>query len=438
MVTRSGNSTPLAALQLAPAVGSLDHAVGEYLTHKQVRLSTSSYRGYSDTLKFLCEQYPTLQLADLAPPNGTILLEDFLAAPWGKRAGRTYNKHLSVLRDFCRWQFVRGHLVADLTPAIEKARVADIPHDAYTKDERARILAVNPGDREQIAIRLLLDYGLRKGSVLAVRLDSFDTVKHAVSFWMKGARYRTVSIPADSPIWRHLSSLLATEPGHHYLLPRRVVRRRTRPQAKELSALAERIEEARAAAALVTDDYCTFEIGWTLSALDNAAEWQRVADDSACHQVVQLYLDEPMGVHAMHDLWYRWLERAGIVDKGVTRGQRIHKARKTAGQRVLEATGDITSVKQLLGHHSVATTERYVQPADDRVRRDLERTIPTERVDEALMRQASATLHIGSRRCRVRAGQRSHRLAGWDHGRRCVLGALGVIWGVPNSAAPSK
>ena len=34
----------------------------------------------------------------------------------------------------------------------------------------------------------------------------------------------------------------------------------------------------------------------------------------------------------------------------------MHKARHTAGQRVLDATGNIVAVKALLGHASIQTT----------------------------------------------------------------------------------
>ena len=43
-----------------------------------------------------------------------------------------------------------------------------------------------------------------------------------------------------------------------------------------------------------------------------------------------------MGVHGLHDWWYGCLELAGIVAKGQRSGERMHKARHTAGQRVLD------------------------------------------------------------------------------------------------------
>ena len=54
--------------------------------------------------------------------------------------------------------------------------------------------------------------------------------------------------------------------------------------------------------------------------------------------------------------WYACLQRAGVVVEGVTSGERMHKARHTAGQRVLDATGNLKAVQKLLGHASISTT----------------------------------------------------------------------------------
>ena len=47
-----------------------------------------------------------------------------------------------------------------------------------------------------------------------------------------------------------------------------------------------------------------------------------------------------MGVQGRHNWWYGCLQRAGVVPKGVTSGERMHKA----------------SVQKLLGHASISTT----------------------------------------------------------------------------------
>jgi integrase len=72
---------------------------------------------------------------------------------------------------------------------------------------------------------------------------------------------------------------------------------------------------------------------------------------------VRRYPEKPMSDSAgMHRWWYRCLERAGVVALGTTKGERMHKARHTAGQRVLDATGDLKLVQKLLGHESIRTT----------------------------------------------------------------------------------
>ena len=69
------------------------------------------------------------------------------------------------------------------------------------------------------------------------------------------------------------------------------------------------------------------------------------------------YRDQPMGVHGLHKWWYACLARAGVVATGQTRGERMHKARHTAGQRVLDAThGNLKAVQKLLAHSSISTT----------------------------------------------------------------------------------
>lgn len=63
-----------------------------------------------------------------------------------------------------------------------------------------------------------------------------------------------------------------------------------------------------------------------------------------------------MGEHGAHDWWYKRLEAAGIVEEGQRSGERMHKARHTAGQRVLDKTGNLKAVQKLLGHATIATT----------------------------------------------------------------------------------
>jgi site-specific recombinase XerC len=62
---------------------------------------------------------------------------------------------------------------------------------------------------------------------------------------------------------------------------------------------------------------------------------------------VRRFPEKPMGVHGTHLWWYKRLEAAGIVPTGTTSGERMHKARHTAGQRVLDATGNLKAAQKL-------------------------------------------------------------------------------------------
>jgi site-specific recombinase XerC len=63
-----------------------------------------------------------------------------------------------------------------------------------------------------------------------------------------------------------------------------------------------------------------------------------------------------MGVHGLHNWWYRLPPGTGIVTEGVTHGRKMHMARHTAGQTVLDRAGNLKAVQKLLGHSSITTT----------------------------------------------------------------------------------
>lgn len=73
----------------------------------------------------------------------------------------------------------------------------------------------------------------------------------------------------------------------------------------------------------------------------------------------------PMSPHGAHAWWYRCLENAGVVTAGEQSGERMHKARHTAGQRLLDATGNLKAVQKLLGHASIQTTADVYTGWDD-------------------------------------------------------------------------
>jgi integrase/recombinase XerC len=174
----------------------------------------------------------------------------------------------------------------------------------FTPDDRTAILASNPDLRDKLALRLLLDYGLRKGALQGVQFKHFDHYRKRLTVFTKGGKIRDLPIP-HAGFWNDLGKLIIevqAQPTDH-LLPRR-----------------------------------------------------KAIPRGSYGMETRLYPEKPMGVHGLHNWWYGCLQRAEVVSEGVTSGERMHKARHTAGQRVLDATGNLKAVQKLLGHESISTT----------------------------------------------------------------------------------
>jgi site-specific recombinase XerC len=278
----------------------LGQEAAAYLHAKRKRLTPSSYRDYEGCLDKFARYFLDLQISDFEPPVGTRRLEEFLDHQWGGGAPRTYNKNLSILRDFFKFEVLRDELHGDPTLAIERARSRDVHRTTFTPDQVRAIIAGQEDLRDRIAVRLLLDYGLRKGALAAIQFKHFDHFQHRLVIFTKGEKVRTLPIPSK-PFWFDLERLIVeweAKPSH-YLMARQ----------KEIPRAG-----------------------------------------------LRRFPDKPMAAHGLHDWWYGCLERAGVVAKGTTSGERMHKARHTAGQRVLDATGNLKAVQKLLGHASIQTT----------------------------------------------------------------------------------
>lgn len=282
---------------------------GHYLRAKGKRLTKESYRDYEACLDKLARYFADLELADLEPPVGTERLEEFLEFQWGARAARTYNKNLSLLRDFFLFQVRRGKLTGDPTLVIERAKARAVLRTTFTPDDRNAILASNPDLRDRVALRLLLDYGLRKGALQGIQYKHFDHHRKRLTMFTKGGKIRELPIPHAS-FWFDLERVILEREAEpfHYLMCR------------------------------------------------SKAVFHGYLPDGSTRMDETLFRDQAMGAHGLHDWWYACLSRAGIVAEGVTSGERMHKARHTAGQRVLDATGNLKAVQKLLGHESIQTT----------------------------------------------------------------------------------
>jgi site-specific recombinase XerD len=278
--------------------------VAGYLRNKRKRLTDTSFRDYESTLDKFARWFTDLTLADLEPPVGTQRLEEFMDRQWGDGSPRAYNKHLSILRDFFKFQCLRGELHGDPTLAIERAKARGVYRTTFTPDQRRAIIASQESLRDRIALRLLLDYALRKGSLKAVQFKHFDHNRRRLTIFAKGGKVRNLPIP-DQAFWHDLERLILDSQAqpHWFLLP---------------------------------------------------------TDRGNQHREVLVH-EKPKGDHGLHAWWYRCLARAGVVEPGTSKGEHMHKARHSAGQRLLDHTGNLKAVQQLLGHASISTTgDTYV------------------------------------------------------------------------------
>lgn len=288
----------------------LGQEVGGYLRIKKKRMTASSLRDYERGLAHFAWHFADLDLSDFEPPVGTQRVEEFLEHQYGEGSPRNYNKNLSILADFFKFQTMRQRMHGDPTRAIERARPRDVHRTTFSTSQARAIIASADDLRDRIALRLLLNYGLRKGALKAVQFKHFDHHRKRLTIFTKGAKVRDLPIP-DPGFWndlgRHLIDMQAKP--NDYLM----CRQRTIPVGRP--------------------------------------------DVNGRRDVeVRRFSDKPMADHGLHDWWYRQLTNAGIVPEGTTSGERMHKARHTAGQRVLDKTGNLKAVQKLLGHSSIQTT----------------------------------------------------------------------------------
>jgi integrase len=285
----------------------LGQDVASYLRAKRKRLSDASYRGYESSLDKFARHFTDLTVEDFEPPVGTERIEEYLDAQWGGSAPGTYNVNLSITSDFFKFHVKRTRRIhGNPCELIERARKVEPYRTTFSADQCRAIIVAQDGLADRLALRLLLHFGLRKGALQAVQFKHFDHQRRRLTIFTKGSKVRALPIP-DRHFWLDLERLILdveAEP-HHYLLCRRAGRYQTRRPEK------------------------------------------------------------PMGVHGLHRWWYRCLEDAGIVEEGASSGERMHKARHTAGQRVLDATGNLKVVQKFLGHASIQTTGDIYTDWDD-------------------------------------------------------------------------
>jgi site-specific recombinase XerC len=281
---------------------------GHYLRWKRGRLTPSSYIDYESCLDKLARFFCDLEIESFEPPVGTERLEEFMDQQWGDRAGRTYAKNLSIVKDFFKWAVLHGKLHGDPSLPLERPTTRGVERTIFSEDQERAIIAAQPWVRDRIALRLLFQLGIRKGALQGIQFKHFDHARRRLTIFTKGGKVRELPV-VDFSLWHDLERFILdweAQPNEYLLCRQKSVPHRRGGQ------------------------------------IENDLTY---------------YRDAPMGAHGLHNWWYGCLERAGIVPAGVTRGERMHKARHTAGQRLMDSTrGNAKAVQRLLGHASIQTT----------------------------------------------------------------------------------
>jgi integrase len=216
-----------------------------------------------------------------------------------------------------------------------------------------QILEANTDPRDQVALRLLLFFGIRKGALRRIQLDHFDAEKRTVTITTKGGKIQTLQI-VDDTVWK----LFDETPRARHELPATEARH-TPPRTADTEAAAT-LETTLAScttllADAAADEQCAQELAAVLDSLKIADARLAIAVQAAATQT-RVDLEQAIGEHGCHLWWYRCLAKGGIVAEGTTAGRRMHGARHTAIQRVLDKTGNLKAAQDLAGHANIATT----------------------------------------------------------------------------------
>jgi len=290
-----------------------------YLDAAQIRMTSSSYRGYAATLRELQAAYEDEPLRVFAPPLGGDLIVRFLDERWGDRTANTYNKSHSVLRGFFAWHVAASNIAASPMDGVERRPVARSPRAHFRSADRDAILAANPDPRDMVPLLLLLDYGVQKGSLRKLRFANFHRSSSRVTL-TRGNEPHAVSL--DRGFWIEFDKLIkvASPDESDHVLPKQTARR-YRPTAQEIAT---RIPKEGPPNFLRSG---------------GGGNWMKVSVDPT----------QPCGEHGTHLWWYACLARGGVVDEGTTRGRRMQTARQTVGRNVLRSTGTVKAVLDQLG-----------------------------------------------------------------------------------------
>jgi len=279
--------------------------VERYLASKKKVLTPASRETWESALHKLVMAFPTCELKDFELPAGGRMLERFMDERWGDAKPATYNKILTVIADFFKWQVKHGYMKGNPADVVDRAKPRDSERRTFTEDQVHAVLASATELRDRIALRLLFVYGLRRGELLKLQVKHADYTRKKITIFGKGGKVRRLPIPHPAfwTDWERWILETGAEPDHFL--------------------------------------FC--------SAVGNQHHRRELRTQPASERL----------------LFYWWVDRLAEARVPYLN---MHSARHTAGQRLLDATGNLKAVQVLLRHSNIATTaSTYVDWNDDQL-----------------------------------------------------------------------
>lgn len=212
----------------------------------------------------------------------------------------------ATFRDCFRWLYEESRTQENLAGRLRyPKKIKSVITGLFTDEEKFEIVTAQDDIMDRVGVLMLLRAGLRKGELCGVTprdcnlIDLYLLVRRG-----KGSKSRRV--PVKGELARALEQIMLTDvPGlgrpreldEYLLCPTLGGRSKTRVPSK------------------------------------------------------------PMSKRGAHEWWYRCLERAGIVEKGTSRGRRMHTTRHTYATDLGKATNwNMVAVQKNLGHSSIGIT----------------------------------------------------------------------------------
>jgi site-specific recombinase XerD len=198
-------------------VSPIGEEVGRYMrAQRWGGASDNTLRSYEHTLARLALDYAHKQLADITVDD----VREFLDEHWGASEPATRAQRLAAVRSFFNWAVEEGRLQASPIQSIKAPKVVNRERNAYKPDLIHKLVVSQPALRDQIALQLLGQLGLRRNELRLLRLLDFDLSRGAVLIHGKGGKQVVLPLGIEQLKKDLELHLVGRDPGEYLLHPK--------------------------------------------------------------------------------------------------------------------------------------------------------------------------------------------------------------------------